>query len=543
MAGGRSRILTSVRHQRLFSIRSSFGSAERYNPSMASEKPQVRQESSQERLQQQQPNHSSERIHILGLGSIGKLIAHSLRGIPQSPPVTLLTHRRGLYGEWTNGSKEIILEQDGRRQAERGFDMELALAPRRFHGVDTEDFEYIFNNPEGLLPHEAAAKLKRDRGGEGGVYDPSDYSLGRPLDKSESDAPIYHLIVTVKAHLTISALLAVRHRLRPESVVCFLQNGMGLVDQVNDIVFPDPDTRPNYILGIVSHGVNTPVGADPFFAVHAGRGTIALTVLPRTSKPETDISAPVPHSPSARYLMRSLTRTPILAAIGVPHVEFLQQKLEKLAQNAVINPLTVLLDARNGALNYNFALTKVTRLLLAEVSLILRSLPELQGLPNLATRFSPERLETLVVAIATKTERNISSMLADVRNGRPTEVRYINGYIVRRGEELGISCLCNYLVMQTVIGKAKMVGDERRDALLTEAPGDCPTKADLNIVGRGVDLILSVGLIKDREFSKRQGLERWHGNRCVETMRDLLEVRLPWDGKEQYSGQSHNRRI
>ncbi|GAM87160.1 hypothetical protein ANO11243_051810 [Dothideomycetidae sp. 11243] len=353
--------------------------------------------------------------------------------------------------------------------------MQLALAPRRFHGVDTEDVGYLFDNQEGLLPHEAAAKLK-ERGGGRGEYDGADFSLGRPLDRNESDEPILHLVVTVKAHLTISALLAIRHRLRPESAICFLQNGMGIIDQVNQFVFPDPETRPIYIQGIVSHGVNTPPGADPFFAVHAGRGTIALTVLPRTDRPETDIAAAVPHSTSARYLMRTLTRTPVLAAIGVPHVEFLQQKLEKLAQNAVINPLTVLLDTRNGALNYNFALTKVTRLLLAEVSLILRSLPELQGLPNLATRFSPERLETLVVAIATKTGRNISSMLADVRGGRPTEVKYINGYIVKRGEELGASCLCNYLVMQTVIGKAKMVGDERRDALLTETPADLPGK-------------------------------------------------------------------
>ncbi|KAF2150481.1 6-phosphogluconate dehydrogenase C-terminal domain-like protein [Myriangium duriaei CBS 260.36] len=446
---------------------------------MSSTQPRADQDATNERGQRQpsrqrEGEHISDRIHILGLGAIGKLIAHSLRGIPQSPPVTLLTHRRGLFGEWTNGNKEIVIEQDGRRQGERKFDMELALSPQRFHGLGIEHLEYLFNNPEGLSPHDAAARLKQDRGDEVGNYDPSDFSLGRELDRSESDEPIYNLIVTVKAHLTVSALLAVRHRLRPESAICFLQNGMGIIDQVNDFVFPDPKTRPHYIQGIVSHGVNSPAGSDPFFAIHAGRGTIALTVLPRTDRPETDISAPVPHSPSARYLMRTLTRTPILAAIGVPHVEFLQQKLEKLAQNAVVNPMTVLLDARNGALNYNFALTKVTRLLLGEVSLILRSLPELQGLPNLATRFSPERLETLVVAIATKTERNISSMLADVRNGRATEVKYINGYIVKRGEELGVSCLCNYLVMQTVIGKAKMVGDERRDALLTEAPGDLP---------------------------------------------------------------------
>ena len=36
------------------------------------------------------------RIHILGTGSIGKLVAHSLRGIANPPPITLLLHTRSL---------------------------------------------------------------------------------------------------------------------------------------------------------------------------------------------------------------------------------------------------------------------------------------------------------------------------------------------------------------------------------------------------------------------------------------------------------------
>ncbi|KAL9062123.1 MAG: hypothetical protein Q9157_009210, partial [Trypethelium eluteriae] len=137
--------------------------------------------------------------------------------------------------------------------------------------------------------------------------------------------------------------------------------------------------------------------------------------------------------------------------------------LEKLAVNSIINPLTALLDGRNGVLLFNYALSRTMRLLLAETSLVLRSLPELQGMPNLRLKFGPDRLETLVVSAANTTAENVSSMLADVRAGRQTEVEYINGYIVKRGEELGIRCAMNYLVMQMVRGKSNMTKREVAD--------------------------------------------------------------------------------
>ncbi|KAF4553224.1 Ketopantoate reductase PanE/ApbA-like protein 4 [Elsinoe fawcettii] len=413
--------------------------------------------------------NAPERIHVVGLGAIGKLVAHSLRSLPNPPPITLISHRHGLLREWQRSKKEITIREDGRDTTQKGFDMELALPPKRFFGIQTNNTDFIFNNPDGLLPHEAAAELKKRQGQSGSI---ADGQVEPRRSSDESDEPIHNLIVTVKIHLTVSALLSLKHRILPTTTVCLLQNGMGIIDELNEHVFPDPETRPNYMLGIVSHGANSPPGASPFFAVHAGRGTIALSVLPRTQRPELDVNTPVEFSPTSRYLLRSLTRSPVLGAVGVPPVEYLLQKLEKLAQNAVVNPMTVILDARNGAVNFSFALTKVQRLILAEVSLVLRSLPELQGLPNVATRFSADRLETLVVSIANKTRENISSTLADVRAGKSTEIRYINGYIIKRGEELGISCVCNYMAMQLVIGKAKLIQNERMDDLVVEAPAD-----------------------------------------------------------------------
>jgi len=61
------------------------------------------------------------------------------------------------------------------------------------------------------------------------------------------------------------------------------------------------------------------------------------------------------------------------------------------------------------------------------------------------------------VAVMSKTSNNLSSMLQDVRAGKQTEIEYINGYIVRRGEEMGIKCVMNYMLLQLVKGKQQMV--------------------------------------------------------------------------------------
>ena len=101
------------------------------------------------------------------------------------------------------------------------------------------------------------------------------------LDNNErflSNEYIRCLILTVKAHHTISALEEVKHRLDRNSTVLFLQNGMGTIDDVNRVIWPDEELRPNYMIGVNSHGVYQ---TGPFEATHAGHGFIYLGILPR----------------------------------------------------------------------------------------------------------------------------------------------------------------------------------------------------------------------------------------------------------------------
>lgn len=391
----------------------------------------------------------TRRIHILGTGSIGTLVAHSLAILPNRPPITLMLHKPNLRTDFVKKSRryvrlgtphhDIVDEQSG-------FDIDVLRGSK-----DDPWWEYDPHR-EGM-PREIKYPLTEQE----------------QLDREE--VYIYSLIVTVKASATVNALLSVKHRVDSRTTIVLMQNGMGQIDFLNKQVFTDPETRPTYMLGIVSHGAHM---RGPFFVTHAGFGTIALGVYRDPDKypfppkgqetPPENISederkrlypkdADLYSNVSSRYLLRTLTRSPVLACAAYPYMDLFQLQLEKLVANALINPLTALLDMKNGYMLGSLPLTRIQRLLLAEISLVIRSLPELEGIPNVRTRFSADRLEDYVNSMSEKTAENSSSMREDLRKVRETEIDFINGYIVRRGEEQGIKCVLNYLIVQQVKAK------------------------------------------------------------------------------------------
>lgn len=372
-----------------------------------------------------------KRIHILGAGCLGIFVAHQISGIPDRPRITLLIRSPAMLNLWQKSNKSLEVVTRGVEDQRYGYDVELLP---------------LLNTEQSAV---AAEKL-----GEDSSSPEKRFGKEVNMDQASNSDIIHHLILSVKAPHTMLALSMVAHRLTQDSTIVFLQNGLGMVDEVNEQLFPNEITRPNYIVGVITHGVyRTP--SKYFSVVHAGFGTLALGVIPRRSmlQPPRATDGISQLAPSARYLMRILTQTPQLVATGFTPTDMLQLQLEKLAMNCIINPLTVLYDCRNQELLDNDNFRRVIRLLLGEISLVIRSLPELQGIPNVVMRFSPDRLEHMVFNLSRKTGENLSSMLQDVRAGKKTEIDYLNGYIIRRGEKLGITCVLNYMVLQMVKGK------------------------------------------------------------------------------------------
>ncbi|KAL4821077.1 ketopantoate reductase PanE/ApbA C terminal-domain-containing protein [Aspergillus spinulosporus] len=367
-----------------------------------------------EPLEQRGQCRLSGRIHILGVGNIGTFVAHSLASRPSPPPITLLMHNQEVYQTFQKRKQTLAINSLGLDDNKTGFDVNVL-----------SDGTWNVTKSEADL-----------------------------ANIEEETEPIECLIVSVKAPATVSALESVRHRLTPKSTVLFIQNGMGIIDAVNERVFPDPGQRPHYMLGIISHGLAQRSGR--FHVTHTGVGTTILGPVPsQNSVRSASLDKASDWAPSTKYLLRTLTLTPPLVAVAEPPSSIMLYQLEKLAMNSVINPLTALMDCRNGELLYNYSFTRVMRLLLLEISSVICSLPELQSIPGVESRFSPERLRWMVTQLASKTAKNHSSMLQDIRANRTTEIEFLNGYIVRKGEELGIKCVVNYTIKHLVLAKQR----------------------------------------------------------------------------------------
>ena len=112
----------------------------------------------------------------------------------------------------------------------------------------------------------------------------------------------------------------------------------------------------------------------------------------------------------------------------------------KVAVNAVINPLTVMHECRNGALVRKPGVPALVRELCAESGSVLQAM----GIP-----YDGERIHQEVLAVIEATAANRSSMLQDhARGDGRNELEHINGALVRRGSDLGIGMAAHRSVLE-----------------------------------------------------------------------------------------------
>lgn len=365
------------------------------------------------------------RVHVLGLGSIGGFIAGSLAEAPgKTPPqVTLLFHRRSLLNDFIdNGCKLRLGTLDGEVRSSGNFDVEVLEDGLEHRWVTTEEADSnIILNP-----------------------------------RREADDIIDYLIITVKAVQTVSALRPLKHRIDFSTTILFLQNGCGTIDEVNKQLFPHPSTRPTQLIGVISHGVTL---NSPFDVSHTGAAATSVGIVPRAGvlgdRPRSEMLDEMEEK--ASYLLDLLPQIPRLNATAYSFLGVFQMQLEKLAVNSFCNPLCALADSIN---KYLFSIPEIRRDLLSEISRVILALPELKGVEGVEDRFSTDKLEATVMAILTKTADGLCSLVVDLRQGRQTEVEFINGYWVRRGKEVGVPTPLNEDLVRQVTARAKRGGSK-----------------------------------------------------------------------------------
>lgn len=373
-------------------------------------------------------------VHVLGIGAMGMLLAHEYAAISTLKPTLLVKHK--------NIFKVI-----------QSLEYSMTMARHIDQGV-----QY------------STTKMETHRNPRAERWDPRN--------------KISNLVVAVKTHSVQDALDPYIQYITPETNVVFLQNGMGVIPQLRDLIW-QPNQEPNIYHILSSHGAYK---ERINLTRHVGLGSLNIARVPLQRSKMKESSIEPLSSLSSKFsdtnpieineeltnipvesvneqeeeelpeVIQALLRSPYLnAKFTSSFAEFEVAQMEKLVVNACINPLTAMMDCKNGELLRSSQTVSMMKKIVEECSQCFRQNSEvLTAVPEASTILSPERLFRQVVQVCQNTAQNSSSMREDISNNKMTEIDSINGHVVKLGLQLGIPTPLNTTLYNMVSAKHKI---------------------------------------------------------------------------------------
>lgn len=203
-------------------------------------------------------------------------------------------------------------------------------------------------------------------------------------------------IVAVKQYQVKDVIeRAAKVNTKPNDIL-FLQNGMSHLKLLSKL------EGNNLFVGTIEHGAYK---ENPFTVRHNGEGVTNLALFSGDRTSLTSFSSLVPDD------------FPVSL-----HHNYYEMLISKLIINAVVNPLTAILQVPNGMLIKNDYYYEVLKDLFSEIAFIL----------NLA---DPKVYFRSVIKVCQNTALNRSSMLKDIETGRKTEIDAILGFLLEEAQK------------------------------------------------------------------------------------------------------------
>ncbi|MGD9058398.1 MAG: 2-dehydropantoate 2-reductase [Desulfobacterales bacterium] len=233
-------------------------------------------------------------------------------------------------------------------------------------------------------------------------------AVADPLQIGESEL----VLIFVKATQTEVAAKTAAQVAGSKGLVMTLQNGMGNAETIAQVISPD-----RILVGTTSHG-STMLKAGSIRHAGAGPTTVGMWA---TGEKEFKY---------ARHIADQFTQAGIetSAIIDVRPVIW-----DKLLVNVGINAITALTGIKNGQILDLEITRELSRTAVEEAARVAQA-QEIEIREDVADH---------VFQVAAATAANRSSMGQDVDHRRPTEIKAINGFVVREAERLDISVPVN----------------------------------------------------------------------------------------------------
>lgn len=226
------------------------------------------------------------------------------------------------------------------------------------------------------------------------------------------------VIIAVKSYHTKEAIVFVKPLIGEDTNVLTLQNGIGNIEIISEIVGNE-----KVIGGITNLGATL---LNPGHTRHAGKGD---TVIGRL-----DGKIPV----ELRTIREVFNKAGIETKISR---DIKGLMWSKLIINVGINALTAITRLNNGRLIEFEGTRKILREAVSEATKIAK---------RKRIKLIYDDPLAKVEAVCEATATNVSSMLQDILKKKRTEIDFINGVIVRQAQELGIPAVVNLILVDLV---------------------------------------------------------------------------------------------
>lgn len=223
------------------------------------------------------------------------------------------------------------------------------------------------------------------------------------------------ILFCVKSTDTEEAARQIAAHIGPDSVVLNLQNGVDNAERIQKYI-------PNLVIPAVVYVATAMLRAG--CVKHYGRGELVIGQM----HPQT-----VPRAVASEVLQNIVA---LFAGAGVPvaiSANVAAELWTKLVVNCAYNALSALGQAPYGKLIVSDGIKAVMRDVVDEALAVAKA----------SQVRMPADLLASVYKIADAMPEQMSSTAQDVARGKPSEIDHLNGFVVRRGQALGIATPVN----------------------------------------------------------------------------------------------------
>jgi len=257
----------------------------------------------------------------------------------------------------------------------------------------------------------------------------------KALRPEETTEAVQLLIVFTKAMDTDAMLASCENLIGKGTLVLTLQNGLGNIETLEKYV-----PRDRVIAGVTTFGTEL-LGPGKIQAL--GSGSVQITQVDGKETKEIQQIAKIMNEAG----MNAEVSADALISIW-----------NKVAFNCVLNTLCTLMHDTVRAVGSYSQINKVIEDIVGEIILV----AEKEGV-----RLDKEEITNMITEVfdPRMSGNHLPSMVQDMENGRKTEIDYLNGAIVRKGEQYGIPVPVNRMITHLI----KMMEEIRDNKVLVNA--------------------------------------------------------------------------